>query len=215
MGTTNLIPIQLVAPSTMPMVVNLYKSDGSTAAAASTAETGGSAVTFPLTVSAAASSTIYVFDDQSLVVSAKVAGVEVAGGYLSTWAGTVSGGGVRLAPAAPASTDGGAYAGAQSINAQTGTTYTLVSTDAGKLVTLSNASAITLTVPRDSAATIPVGSYVELVQLGAGQVTVAAGSGATLRVGGLTAKARAQYSSFGVQKIAADTWRLYGDLAAS
>lgn len=104
---------------------------------------------------------------------------------------------------------------AQSVNAQTGTTYTLVAGDAGKLVTLSNASAITLTVPQDSDATIAVGTYVDLLQLGAGQVTVAAGTGATLRTSGLTAKARAQYSRFGVQKIAADTWSLFGDLAAA
>lgn len=104
---------------------------------------------------------------------------------------------------------------AQTVNAQTGTTYTLVAGDAGKLVTLSNASAVTLTVPQDSDATIAVGTYIDLYQLGAGQVTVAAGSGATLRVGGLTAKARAQYSSLGVQKVSANTWRLFGDLASS
>jgi len=103
----------------------------------------------------------------------------------------------------------------QEVNAQTGTTYTLVAGDAGKLVTLSNGSAITLTLPQDSDATIAIGTYVDLLQLGAGQVTVAAGSGATLRTGGLTAKARAQYSSLGVQKISANTWRLFGDLATS
>lgn len=107
------------------------------------------------------------------------------------------------------------FAQAQPINAQTGTSYTLQVSDAGKLVTLTNGSAVTLTVPSDATAAIPVGSYVELLQGGAGQVTVVAGSGATLRVGGLTAKARGQWSSLGVQKIAADTWRLYGDLAAS
>lgn len=104
---------------------------------------------------------------------------------------------------------------AQVVNAQTGTTYTLVDADAGKLVTLSNASGITLTVPQDSDATIAIGTYVDLMALGAGQVTVAAGTGATLRVSGLTAKSRAQYARFGVQKIAANTWSLFGDLAAS
>ena len=103
----------------------------------------------------------------------------------------------------------------QTVNAQTGTTYTLVAGDAGKLVTLSNASAITLTVPQDSDATIAVGTYVDLYQLGAGQVTVAAGTGATLRTSGLTSKARAQYSRLGVQKVSANTWSLFGDLAAS
>lgn len=101
------------------------------------------------------------------------------------------------------------------VNAQTGTTYTLTSADASKLVTLSNASAITLTVPQDSAAELPIGTEIDLVQLGAGQVTVAAGTGATLRVSGLTAKARAQYSKLKVEKIAANTWIVSGDLAAS
>jgi hypothetical protein len=106
------------------------------------------------------------------------------------------------------------FADSQPINAQTGTSYTLVAGDAGKLVTLSNASAITLTVPQDSDVAISVGVYVDLLQLGTGQVTVVAGTGATLRVSGLTAKARAQYSRLGVQKISANTWSLYGDLAA-
>lgn len=103
----------------------------------------------------------------------------------------------------------------QPVNAQTGTTYTLVLTDVGKLVTLSNAAAITLTLPQDSDVAAPVGCYVDLAQIGAGQVTVVAGTGATLRVSGLTAKARAQYSRLGVQKISANTWQLFGDLAAS
>jgi hypothetical protein len=103
----------------------------------------------------------------------------------------------------------------QPVNAQVGTAYTPVPSDAGKLVTLSNAAAITLTVPQDSAAAIPVGSYIDLYQLGVGQVTVVAGSGATLRVSGLTAKLRAQYSRAGLQKVSANTWSLFGDLAAT
>jgi hypothetical protein len=110
---------------------------------------------------------------------------------------------------------GPTYTAAQSVNAQTGTTYTLVAADVGLLVTLNNASAITLTLPQDSDATFAVGTYVDGLQLGAGQVTVAAGTGATLRTSGLTAKARAQYSRFGVQKISANTWSLFGDLASS
>lgn len=106
------------------------------------------------------------------------------------------------------------WASPQSINAQTGTTYTLVASDAGKLVTLSNTSSINLSVPQDSDATISVGVYVDLMQLNTGQVTVTAGTGATLRVSGLTAKARAQYSRLGVQKISANTWVVFGDLAA-
>ena len=103
----------------------------------------------------------------------------------------------------------------QTINPQTGTSYTPVAGDAGKLITLSNAAAITVSMPQDSAATIAIGTYMDLYQLGAGQVTVQAGTGATVRSSGPTAKARAQYSRLGVQKVSANTWSLFGDLASS
>jgi hypothetical protein len=109
----------------------------------------------------------------------------------------------------------GNWATAQSINAQTGTSYTLAPTDAGNLVTLNNSSSITLTVPQDSSVSIPIGTYVDLMQLGLGQVTASAGTGATLYVSGSTAKARAQYSRLGVQKISANTWVVFGDLAGA
>jgi hypothetical protein len=64
-----------------------------------------------------------------------------------------------------------------SINAQTGTTYTLVASDAGKVVTLTNASAITLTIPDDVFA---AGEKVLIIQGGAGSVTITAGAGVTL-----------------------------------
>lgn len=101
----------------------------------------------------------------------------------------------------------------QSINAQTGTTYTLVLTDASKFVTLSNAGAITLTVPPNSSVAFPVGSTVELIAIGAGQVTVAQGSGVTVNATpGL--KLRAQYSGATLVKTGTDQWYLVGDLAA-
>lgn len=104
---------------------------------------------------------------------------------------------------------------AQAINAQTGTTYTLVAGDTGGLVTMTNGSPSTLSLPQDSAATIPIGTYGDIIQLGAGQLTIAAGAGATLRTSGLTSKARAQYSRVGWQKISANTFSVFGDLAAS
>lgn len=116
-------------------------------------------------------------------------------------------------PAGPAGADT-SYTSPQSINAQTGTTYTLATTDLGKLITLSNAAAITLTVPQDSAVTWAVGAWCEIFQLGAGQITVVAGSGATLRTTP-TAKVRAQYARAYLQKISANTWALAGDLAAT
>ena len=101
-----------------------------------------------------------------------------------------------------------------SINAQTGTTYTTVLTDASKLVTLNNGSAITLTIPPNSSVAYPVGTKIDLLQIGAGQVTVAAGSGVTVN-STPTLKLRAQYSGGTCIQYAADTWIFAGDLAAS
>lgn len=99
------------------------------------------------------------------------------------------------------------------INAQTGTTYTLVLADAAKMVTLSNAAAITTTVPPNSSVAFPVGTSIDLAQIGAGQVTVAQGSGVTVNATpGL--KFRAQYAGATIVKTGTDAWLLFGDLAA-
>jgi len=99
------------------------------------------------------------------------------------------------------------------LNAQTGTTYTLVLTDAHKLVTLSNASAISLTVPTNASVAFDIGDQVNLLQLGAGQVTVG-GAGVTLRSQGSKLKLNGQYSTATLVKIAADEWVLLGNTAA-
>ena len=105
------------------------------------------------------------------------------------------------------------YEGELTLNAQTGTTYTLVLTDSAKFVTLSNASAITATIPPNSSVAFPIGTQVNLMQLGAGQVTVAAGSGVTLRSAGSLVKTSAQYAVATALKIASDEWVLIGNLA--
>lgn len=99
------------------------------------------------------------------------------------------------------------------INAQTGTTYTTVLADASKLVTLSNASAITLTIPANSSVAYPVGTKIDLAQIGAGQVTVAGAGGVTVNATP-SLSFRAQYSAATCIKTATDTWLLVGDLAA-
>lgn len=97
-------------------------------------------------------------------------------------------------------------------NNQTGTSYTIVEDDQCKLITLSNASAITLTIPTNATLALPKGWSASIVQIGAGQVTVA-GSGITFQsTPGL--KLRAQYSTAWLVKRATDTWLVTGDLAA-
>jgi len=96
------------------------------------------------------------------------------------------------------------------LEAQIGTTYTLVLGDAGKLVTLTNASAITLTIPTKATVAFPIGTEVKLYNGGAGLVTVG-GAGVTLNASGTKVKLTAQYSMAIITKIATDTWVLSGD----
>ena len=76
------------------------------------------------------------------------------------------------------------------INAQSGTAYTLASTDMGKIVECSNAAAVTLTLPNS----LPQGFNCSIVQKGAGQVTLSAASGATLRNFDSFTKTAGQYA---------------------
>jgi len=85
--------------------------------------------------------------------------------------------------------------------------------DSGKFVTQSNASAITTTIPPNTDVAFPIGTQVNLMQLGAGQVTIAAGAGVTLRSAGSLVKISAQYAVVTCVKIATDEWVLIGNLA--
>lgn len=98
-------------------------------------------------------------------------------------------------------------------NTQTGTTYTLVIGDAGKMVTLNNASAITLTIPANASVAFPVGTRIDFAQLGAGQVTFAITSD-TLRSSGSKLKLTGQYSGATIYKLASTEWILIGDIAS-
>jgi hypothetical protein len=83
--------------------------------------------------------------------------------------------------------------------------------DNNKLVELSNASAITVTVPTNASVAFPIGSTVNLLQTGAGQVTVSGPAGGTLNFTP-GSKFRTQWSSATLIKRATDTWVLIGDL---
>ena len=107
---------------------------------------------------------------------------------------------------------------ALALNAQTGTTYTFVLADAdNKLVTASNASAQTYSIPTNANVAYPVGSQINIIAIGAGQVTINAVTSGTTTVlsNGTTAaapKLRVQYSSATCIKVATDTWYVIGDL---
>jgi hypothetical protein len=100
------------------------------------------------------------------------------------------------------------------INAQTGTTYTAVLTDDGKLITMSNASANTFTVPPNSGVAFGIGTQLNIAQLGGGATTIVAGSGVTLNSDGAKLKLNAQYAVATCVKTDTNTWFVVGNLKA-
>lgn len=99
------------------------------------------------------------------------------------------------------------------INAQTGTSYTTVAADNGKLITLANASPITVTI---DAGLYTTGAQINMAQTGAGQVTVQGAGGVTVVSTGATAatpKTRAQYSSLTAIMTSANNWLVVGDIS--
>jgi hypothetical protein len=106
--------------------------------------------------------------------------------------------------------------GVEAINAQTGTTYTFVLSDKDDLVTASNGSAQTYSIPLNSSVAFPVGTLINVIQIGAGQVTIQGVGGVTVASTGATAtapKLRAQYSSATCIKAGTDTWYVVGDIS--
>jgi len=92
--------------------------------------------------------------------------------------------------------------------------YTLVLGDADKLVEINNASANNLTVPLNSSVAFATGTQILLAQYGAGQTTIVATSGVTVRSNGAKLKLNAQYSGATLIKIDTNEWYLFGDIAS-
>ena len=99
------------------------------------------------------------------------------------------------------------------INAQIAS-YTAVLTDDGKLVTMSNASANTFTVPPNSSVAFGIGTQINIAQLGAGQTTIVAGAGVTLNSAGAKLKLSAQYAVATCVKTDTNEWFVVGNLSA-
>ena len=98
-----------------------------------------------------------------------------------------------------------------STNRQTAS-YTLALTDADKLVEMNVSTANNLTVPLNSSVAFAIGTKIDLSQYGAGQTTVVATSGVTVRSAGGALKLSVQYSGGSLVKIATDEWYLFGDI---
>lgn len=107
--------------------------------------------------------------------------------------------------------------GQVTLNAQTGTTYTFVLTDnRNKLVTANNSSAQTYTIPLNSSVAFGIGSIINVIQIGTGQVTIQGAAGVTVASIGATStapKLRARYSAGSLIKVGTDSWYVVGDLS--
>ena len=92
--------------------------------------------------------------------------------------------------------------------------YTLSAlTERDDLIEMASASAMTLTIPLNSAVAFPVGTSIDILQTSTGQVTIAGDAGVTVNsTPGL--KLRTQWSSATLFKRATNTWVVYGDLTA-
>ena len=107
----------------------------------------------------------------------------------------------------------------RTINAQSGTTYTFALADGSSaggnpLVTASNSSAQTYTVPTNASVAFPVGTQIDVMGQGTGKVTIAAAGGVTINSKGGNLSISAQYVGVSLVKTATDTWTLLGDLIA-
>lgn len=100
------------------------------------------------------------------------------------------------------------------LNAQTGTTYTLAVGDAGELVTLANASPITLTVPTNASVPFAIGTQITITRAGSGSLTVVGDTGVTVNSADGFLKLRTQWSSGTLIKTNTNSWILIGDLSA-
>jgi hypothetical protein len=95
-----------------------------------------------------------------------------------------------------------------------GTSRTLALVDNFASLRFTSSSAITVTVPANSAVAFPIGSYIELYQFGTAQITVTQSAGVTVNATDSQKKSRVRYSSMTLIKIATDEWLLVGDTAA-
>jgi hypothetical protein len=96
--------------------------------------------------------------------------------------------------------------------------YTAVLANNGQVVTMNNGSANTFSIPTNASVAFPVGTQINVLQIGAGQTTIQAvtsGTTTILSTGGTAAapKLRARYSMATCIKAATDTWYVVGDIA--
>jgi hypothetical protein len=107
-------------------------------------------------------------------------------------------------------TGGAIYYG---FNSNTGN-YTLVLSDAGKVLPFSTTSTGTVTVPLNSSVAFPTGSVVNFIQTGTGPILMTGSSGVSIQSESSKLKLKGQYAVAGVLKTDTDTWVAFGNLVS-
>ena len=102
----------------------------------------------------------------------------------------------------------------RAINEQTGTSYTFVLADSGIYCRFTNSSAVTVTVPPNTSVAFAVGTQIDVIQGGAGKVTLAQGSGVTINSFNSFKSLIGRYAGATLIKRATDEWDLVGSLTA-
>jgi hypothetical protein len=100
------------------------------------------------------------------------------------------------------------------VSAQTGTAYTIGTADVGKLVTLSNVAAQSITVPANASVAFAIGDQVNFINLSTGTATFAPAGTAVIRSAGAKLKLADQYAVCTVLKIDTDAWVMLGNVKA-
>lgn len=100
------------------------------------------------------------------------------------------------------------------INAQTGTAYTTVLTDVGKLLTITNAAAQNVTIPPNSSVAYGVGDQINIMALSTATTTIVAGAGVTLNSNGAKLVLNGQYAVATCLKTDTNTWVVVGNVKA-
>jgi hypothetical protein len=162
-----------------------------------------------------------VIADGTLDVSGVITATSGVSGNVTGTAATVTGAaqtnitsvGTLSALAVTGAVTAGSLVAPLAINAQTGTTYTFVLADAGKLVTSSNGSAQTITVPPNSGVAFAIGTQIIVQNIGSANATLATAGTPTLNSKDANLEIDGQFAAATLIKTATDAWSLIGALA--
>lgn len=90
--------------------------------------------------------------------------------------------------------------------------YTLALTDSGNAVETTNTGAVAVTVPTNASVAFPIGTVIEVTQIGTGQVTLTPAAGVTLLSRGGALKTAGQYAIASIRKRGTNEWVVGGDV---